>query len=74
MIRLIEDYDGGRINQRSPRIGDTGVFIELLQAPDFPDLYVVESSLPDGTTIWLSDFLIDEIEPVPPTPSVCGGR
>jgi hypothetical protein len=64
VVRPVEDYDGWRINQRGPQVGDIGVFIELLQAPNLPDHYVVECSGSDGITIWLGEFLIDEIEPV----------
>lgn len=64
LVRPMEDYDGWRINQRGPQIGDIGVFIELLHAPDSPDHYVVECTASDGSTIWLGELLIDEIEPV----------
>jgi hypothetical protein len=64
IVRPIEEYDGWQINKRDPQIGDTGTFIELLHAFNLPDLYVVESTGLDGIPIWLSEFLIDEIEPI----------
>jgi hypothetical protein len=64
VLRPAEDYDGWLINQRSPQVGDIGTFVELLQAPNLPDHYVVECSASDGTDIWVGEFLIDEIEPV----------
>ncbi len=64
MCRPIEDYEGWGGSKRSPQVGDKGAFIELLQAPNLPDHYVVESVTPDGDTLWISEFLIDEIEPI----------
>ena len=60
------DRDGWRINRRSPRVGDVGTLIDILQASGLPDRYVVEcpSTLGDGSTEWLSEFTADELEPV----------
>ncbi len=57
-----EKYDGWRLNQRGPQIGDIGTVLDILHAPGFPDDYVVESSGPDGVDIWLGDFDADELE------------
>ena len=65
LLHLVETYNGWHVNKRSPQIGDIGVIVEILHAPDLPDMYVVESVEPDGTTLWLSDFDADEITSVP---------
>ena len=57
-----EEYDGWRINQRTPRIGDVGTVLTILEAPGLPMRYVVECSQPDGITVWLSDFQEEELE------------
>ena len=67
VVRLLgppERYDGWRVNKRAPAIGDTGSLIDILHAPDGAVDYVVEASGPDGVTIWLGEFLADEIEPI----------
>jgi hypothetical protein len=61
LLRSLELYDGWRINQRPPRIGDVGTIVEVLRAPGLPDRYVVEASGPDGITVWLSDFEAEEL-------------
>ncbi len=55
-------YDGWRINQRPPQVGDYGTVLDVLSAPNLPDKYVVESCLPDGSSLWLADFFAEEIE------------
>jgi len=50
------------LNQRSPQVGDVGVFIDLLRAPGAPDRYVVEMSGADGVPVWLSEFFVEELE------------
>jgi hypothetical protein len=59
-----DSYDGWRVNQRPPQVGDVGVLLDILTALGVPDRYVVESSGPDGVTIWLADFVEDELEPL----------
>lgn len=34
----------------------------LLQAPGMPANFGVEASQPDGTTVWLGDFMREELE------------
>lgn len=58
------EYDGWRVNQRPPQIGDVGTLLDILHAPGLPDRYVVESSEADGVTVWLGDFLAEELEPL----------
>jgi hypothetical protein len=57
-------YNGWRVNQRPPQVGDVGVLLDILTAPGVPDRYVVEYAGPDGVTIWLADFAADELEPL----------
>jgi hypothetical protein len=66
VVRLLHEpahYDGWKVNQRPPSIGDVGTIVDILHAPGLQDDYVVESSGPDGVSIWLSDFLAAELEP-----------
>lgn len=62
VMRSAEEYDGWLLNQRAPRIGDTGYVVDILQAVGLPDHYLVEASQPDGITVWLSEFTMDELE------------
>jgi hypothetical protein len=63
-----DEYDGWDVNQRDPQIGDTGILIDILHAPNLPDKYVVENMGSDARAIWLSDFFAEEIESIdPPT-------
>lgn len=60
-----ERYDGWRINQRPPRVGDVGAIVDVLHAPGLPDRYVVESTdSENGAAIWLGDFAEVELEPM----------
>jgi hypothetical protein len=69
MVRVVSltqpsnSYDGWRINQRPPEIGEVGVQLDILHAEGSPDLYVVEMSGTDGVTIWLCDFARGELLP-----------
>ena len=58
------DYDGWRVNQRPPQVGDVGALLDILYAPGLPDRYVVESAGADGITAWLGDFAAEELEAV----------
>ena len=65
MKKLLHDashYDGWRVNQRPPEIGDVVTIVDILHAPGCPDDYVVESSGPGGVTVWLGDFRAEELE------------
>ena len=64
LVHPPEHYDGSRFNKRPPAVGDTGYIVEILRTAGLPDGYMVESSDPsDGTTIWVEDFLEEELEP-----------
>jgi hypothetical protein len=64
LLQPAVEYDGWRVNQRPPQVGDVGTLLDILQAPGLPDLYVVESSGADGITVWLGDFAAEELEAV----------
>jgi hypothetical protein len=64
LLKPPDAYDGWRLNQRPPHVGDVGCIVEILHAAGLPDCYVVESSGTDGITIWLGDFSEDELEPM----------
>ncbi len=64
LVRPAAEYDGWRVNQRPPAVGDMGALFDILTAPGLPDRYVVESSGPDGITVWLGDFAAEELEPL----------
>ena len=67
LLQDADSYDGWHVNRRPPQVGDIGTFIDLLHAPGLPDHYIVESSDSDGVTIWLGEFLAEELEPVSET-------
>jgi hypothetical protein len=52
LLHSPEHYDGWKVNQRPPAIGDRGVVVDRLSEDD----YIVECSGPDGVDIWLGDF------------------
>jgi hypothetical protein len=63
LLRDPEGYDGWKINQRPPAVGDVGTLLDVLRAPGLRDRYVVECCEPDGTTVWLDDFDAVELQP-----------
>jgi hypothetical protein len=64
LLQAAVEYDGWRVNQRPPQVGDVGTLLDILNAPGLPDRYVVESSGADGITVWLGDFAAEELEAV----------
>ncbi len=58
-------YDGWRVNQRPPRVGDIGILLDILPASGgLRERYVVESSGAGGVSVWLGDFAAEELEPL----------
>ena len=64
LLKPAVEYDGWRVNQRPPQVGDVGTLLDILHAPGLPDRYVVESSGTNGITAWLGDFAAEELEAV----------
>ena len=67
LLQAPDYYDGWRINRRPPHIGDICTITDILQAPDLPEHYIVESCDEEGSTIWLGDFEAEELEPIDAT-------
>lgn len=63
LLRSPETYDGWGFNKRPPQVGDVGTIVDVFPESGPPENYVVEASMPDGTTLWLGDFSPDELEP-----------
>ena len=53
-------YDGTQCVKRSPRVGDKGTIV--LIPPGTNSWYIVECVNSDGFTVWLADFVTDELE------------
>jgi hypothetical protein len=64
LLRDAAHYNGWGVNQRSPAVGDIGTIVDILHAPGCAESYVVESSGANGVSVWLGDFLADELESV----------
>jgi hypothetical protein len=64
LLRPAPEYDGWRVNQRPPQVGDVGTLLDILHASGLPDRYVIESSGADGVTVWLGDFVAEELDPL----------
>jgi hypothetical protein len=62
----LDHYNGWNFNQRTPEIGDIGTIVDILHIPGSPDNYIVESCAKDGTTLWLGDFDLEELQAVNP--------
>jgi hypothetical protein len=65
VVRLLDSerkYDGSENVRRPPRIGDTGTIVHINSVDGKTTGYMVEKVAPNGYTIWLADFLPDEIE------------
>ncbi len=63
LLRPPSEYDGWRVNKRTPAVGDVGTLVDILHAEGLPDRFVVECCQGDGETVWLGDFHADELEP-----------
>src|ERR1035441_7233992 len=46
LLHQPEHYNGWRVNQRAPQVGDKGTIVDILRAPGIPVNYVVECSSP----------------------------
>lgn len=55
-------YDGTEAVMRPPRVGDTGAIVHVYATDAGAAGYIVECVDAEGYTLWLADFLPDEIE------------
>ncbi|MFZ5893130.1 MAG: hypothetical protein ACOY0T_18875 [Myxococcota bacterium] len=67
LLREPEEYDGWKLNQRPPTVGDVGTLLDVLHVRGLRDRYVVECCQTDGTTVWLDDFDAVELQPATST-------
>lgn len=61
LIQPAESYNGWRVNQRAPKIGDYGTVVDVLTAEGLQDKYIVENCQPDGSSLWLAEFYAEEL-------------
>ena len=67
VVRILKSerpHDGTTRVMRAPQIGDMGAIVHIYLVDGEASGYVVENVAADGNTIWLADFLPDEIEKV----------
>src|SRR5258705_13537124 len=67
VVRLLQSerpYDGTSTALRAPQIGDTGAIVHIHFVDGKASGYIVENVAPDANTIWLADFMPNEIEKV----------
>ena len=57
LLRANRRFDGTETVKRAPHINDVGVIVHLNE-----NFCIVENVDDDGYTIWLADFLIEELE------------
>ena len=60
VVKLLQDnrpFDGTENVKRPPEIGDVGTIVHI-----HGNFCIVESVNSEGYTIWLADFLIEELE------------
>jgi hypothetical protein len=55
------DYDGSENVARPPKVGDIGTVVHVIPAKDSATKYIVESVDSNGYTIWLADFVEEEL-------------
>ncbi|MFZ1396368.1 MAG: hypothetical protein WAS33_05695 [Candidatus Promineifilaceae bacterium] len=67
VVRVVElktanrPFDGSETVKESPKVGDTGTIVHITTNSK-ETIYIVEKTNSLGQTIWLADFLQDEIE------------
>lgn len=65
--RADRPYDGSEGSMRAPRIGDEGTVVLVGAKGAASGTVMVERVAADGTTIWLANFAVDELEPTEDT-------
>jgi hypothetical protein len=59
LLREDRPFDGTENVKRPPQIDDVGTIVHIVQ-----NFCIVECIDSEGYTVWLADFLIDELETV----------
>ena len=54
-------FDGSETVKKPPKVGDTGTIVHITTNSK-ETIYIVERTNSSGKTVWLADFLQDEIE------------
>ena len=65
ILKLLDahrNYDGSQLVLRPPRIGDTGTIVFLHFDDGALSLCTVECVDSEGYTVWLADFLPEELQ------------
>ena len=65
IIRLLvpaRPYEGTDGAKRAPQVGDTGTIVQMYAVAGKAVGYVVENIDSEGHTVWLADFLPEEIQ------------
>jgi hypothetical protein len=62
LLRENSAYDPIGINERAPRVGDTGTVVDVQVRSGGQPEYTVECGRPDGTCAWIADFVEEELE------------
>ena len=60
IVKLLKEnrpFDGTENIKQPPKIGDVGIIVHFAN-----DFCIVENVDSDGYTIWLADFLVEELE------------
>ena len=71
IIKLLSEhrvnFASGSEAESAPRVGDTGIIMFVDEESSDHAIYTVEAVRSDGQTIWLADFVAEELELVPPS-------
>jgi hypothetical protein len=54
-------FDGTETTKRPPQLGDVGTVVHVGYRDSMPALYIVEAVDPNGHTLWLADFVPEEL-------------
>lgn len=54
-------FDGTETVKKPPKVGDSGTIVHITSNSK-ETIYIVEKANSSGQTVWLADFLQDEIE------------
>ncbi len=64
LLREDSAYDPFGDNERAPRVGDEGTVVDVRGEPRGQYEYTVECGRPDGTCVWVADFVAEELEAI----------